>query len=113
MNGDVEATVEAQRIPQLLDLAAVAADEPPKRNWFVEGMVPFASNVLLAAHGGSFKSLCVLQMAVCIALGRPFFGVPVRRVPVMAVFAEDDRNELHRRLRAICASLEANPLDLA
>jgi RecA-family ATPase len=103
-------TVEDPRRPRdgfpvRLDLARLAEREPAPREWIVEGVIPCSANVLLAAHGGSGKTLLALHLAVCIATGLPFYGVPTTRGVVVALFAEDDADELHRRLSAVCADL--------
>lgn len=99
--------------PRPLDLVALAGREPPPRSWFVEGMIPRSANVLFSAHGGTGKTLLALQLAVCLATGKPFFGLPTTQATVLAVFAEDDADELHRRLAAVCAALEVSLADVA
>lgn len=98
--------------PQFVDLAARAGTEPPRREWIVEALIPRKVSVLLGAHGGSGKTLLALQLAVCVALGRPFFGQAVAAGTVVALFAEDDADELHRRLSAICADEGVSLSDL-
>jgi len=111
-------TVEAPARPRdgfpvALDLSALADREPAPRQWIVEGVIPCAANVLLAAHGGSGKTLLALHLAVCIAAGLPFYGVPTTRGVVVALFAEDDADELHRRLSAVCSDLGVDMASLA
>jgi RecA-family ATPase len=87
--------------PRRLDLAEIAGREPPMREWLVEGMIPRSCNVLLSAHGGAGKTLLALQLAVCIAAGKPFLGQPTTQATVVCLFAEDDADELHRRLVSV------------
>src|SRR5205807_2845257 len=87
----------ARRFPRWLNMVELAASEPAPREWLWDGIVPASSNVLVAAHAGLNKTLFVLHLAICVALGRPCFGVPTTRTIVLAVLTEDDRDEIHRR----------------
>lgn len=91
--------------PVALDFAALAERDPEPRGWIVEGLIPRGANVLLGAHGGVGKSLVALQLAVCVALGLDFYGVRTTQAIVVALFAEDDASELHRRLLDVCCAL--------
>ena len=48
----------------------------------VDSILPSRAATLLAAHGGAGKSMLALQMAVCVAAGRPFMGRKVAQAPV-------------------------------
>lgn len=101
-----EASVRpAERSAPLDDLAFTAdelADTPaPSRAWHVANMIPVKAVTLLQGDGGTGKSVLALQLAVASALGRPWLGQDVRRGNVLYVSAEDDRDEIHRRLEAI------------
>lgn len=66
------------------------------------------------APGGMGKTTLELFEAVHIALGRPLFGLEVRRPgSVLLVTAEDWRGILVARLREICRALELRPAELA
>lgn len=89
-----------------LDACAFTADElagspAPFRPWHVKNMVPIKAVTLLQGDGGTGKSLLALQLAVSTVLGRPWLGQEVRRGNVLYLSAEDDRDEVHRRLEAI------------
>jgi len=76
--------------------------EPPNRQWLVKDWLPLGEISSMYGKGGSGKSLIALQLAYSVATGTPFMGVPVERpMPVLAVFCEDTRDELHRRINAI------------
>lgn len=103
----------APGVPRRLDLAALADREPPPREWIIESMIPRSCNVLFSSHGGAGKTQLALHMAVCIASGKPFFGQPTTQSTVVALFAEDDADELHRRLVNVCAALGVSLADVA
>lgn len=88
-----------------LDLLDLATTDPQPPQFKVEGLIPERAVTLLAAHGGAGKSHLALHMAVCLAAGVPFFGVPVKQSAVVFYSCEDDVKVLHWRLNRICGAL--------
>jgi archaellum biogenesis ATPase FlaH len=82
----------------------------PPRRWLWENWIPDRVVTLLTGDGGTGKSLMAMQLAVSVALGRDFMGVPMAPRRVLYLAAEDDLDELHRRTAAI---LEAEGADFA
>jgi RecA-family ATPase len=93
-------------------LAWAHGEEPPPRRWAVEGLVPAGRITLLSGDGGVGKTLLAQQMATCIALGVPFLGRAVDRGRVLALYGEDEDDELQRRQAAINGALFAEMADL-
>ncbi|WP_297780038.1 AAA family ATPase [uncultured Roseovarius sp.] len=73
----------------------------PERRWLVEGLIPSGTVTLLGGDGGTGKSLVALQLAASTALSRAWLGLPVTSGRALYISAEDDRDELHRRLSDI------------
>lgn len=84
----------------------------PSRQWLVDGLVPMGTVTLLGGDGGTGKSLVALQLATSTALSREWLGLPVTSGRALYVSAEDDRDELHRRLADIVAAEGAPLADL-
>ena len=74
----------------------------PPREWLVEGKIPIGDVTLLYGDGGTGKSLLALQLACSVATGGDWISLPVTQGPVFCLSAEDDQDELHRRLSNIC-----------
>jgi hypothetical protein len=91
------------------DLAAAEA-APPAFVW--EGLIPAGHVTLLAAHGGTGKSMVALMLAVAVALGLPLFGIPTRRGIVAFYSGEDGAGLLRHRLRLVCKCMGVNIEDL-
>ena len=74
----------------------------PAREWHVPDLIPANQVTMLGGDGGTGKSLLLQQLAVSTALGRSWIGQDVNK-PGCAILisAEDDRDELHRRLADI------------
>jgi RecA-family ATPase len=76
----------------------------PSRQWLVDGLVPMGTVTLLGGDGGTGKSLVALQLATSTALAQAWLGLPVTSGRALYISAEDDRDELHRRLSDIVAA---------
>ena len=77
------------------------AGPPPAREWVVPDWLPAGEVSSLYGDGGTGKSLLALQLAYAVAHGAPFLGLSTTKMPVLCLFCEDDRGEIHRRLDAI------------
>ena len=70
----------------------------PEPAWLVNGMFRAESQVFLYGPSGHFKSFVAIEMALCIATGRPFHGRKVEKGPVVYVVSEGGRGILKRVL---------------
>ncbi|SHG69562.1 AAA family ATPase [Bradyrhizobium erythrophlei] len=73
----------------------------PERQWFVEGWIPDRTVTNLSGDGGSGKTEIVLQLIAASSLGLSWFGKNVAIGPCLYYGAEDEADELHRRLETI------------
>lgn len=75
----------------------------PPRQWLVKGVLQGKKVTLLIAPGGSGKSLFTLNTAVALAVGDGRkFGLDVHeQTKVLLINAEDDLDEMNRRLGAL------------
>ncbi|WP_406736437.1 AAA family ATPase [Thioclava sp. GXIMD4215] len=78
-----------------------AGKDVPERNWLVENLIPSGTVTLLSGDGGTGKSLVALQLAVACATGTKWLGRGCSTGRAMFLSAEDDEDELHRRLADI------------
>jgi hypothetical protein len=95
-----------------LDLKALAQRPPDPPSFIVRDWLPCGYATLFAGHGGAGKSSIALHLAVCIALGRDFFGIPCQQRRVLYLAGEDRANVLHWRLWHICTYLAIDMADL-
>jgi RecA-family ATPase len=89
----------------LQDALAVPDGEEP---CFWEGLIPIGETTLLAAHGGTGKSMFALQLAVAAVRGAPVGHRAVERGRVLFVSLEDPMQRVVRRLRKICQHVGAS-----
>ncbi len=86
--------------------------EPPPREWVVADMVPAGRLTLFSGDGGTGKTLLGQMLSTSIATGTQWLGRDVMQGPVIALFGEDDCDELHRRQHGINASLGVDMADM-
>lgn len=88
--------------PEPVDLADLAEKAPEPPSAIIADWMPCGYATMIAGHGGVGKSAIGLHLSACIALGRPFFGLPTKQRRVMYLSCEDRRGVLHWRLSRIC-----------
>ena len=73
-----------------------------ERDWIVKDWIPKGEICSLYGDGGQGKSLLAIQLLASVACGTPWVGIPVEKPhKVFALFCEDNRNEVNRRLHAV------------
>lgn len=83
--------------------------ELPPREWMVPDLIPHRTVSLLGGDGGTGKSLLALQLAIATATDAAWIGRTILRPgPAVYISAEDERDELHRRMASVC-SIEGIP----
>jgi RecA-family ATPase len=108
----------AQADPAVAELPVVAASsltgkavEP--RRWLIRDMIPRRTVTIFGGDGATGKSILAEQLAVSVETGKEWLGSAPERGPVVFVSAEDELNELHRRLLDIASAYEVDIADLA
>ncbi len=94
--------VAATTMPDLVAASSFAGRDVPVRQWIVAPLIPQGYVTDLTADGGTGKSLLALQLGVARATGMNWLGMPAKSGPTIYLAAEDDIDELHRRLVDIC-----------
>jgi RecA-family ATPase len=85
----------------------------PPRLWHVDGLIPQNTVTSLYGAGGTGKSLLALQLAVATASGTPWIGQEISDLgDVIYLSAEDDHEELHRRLSDVATAAHLTLSDL-
>lgn len=98
---------------QTISAASLAGREVPVREFLVDGMIPLRTPCLLSGDGGVGKTLAALQMAISVSTGTSWFGKEVTQGPCIFITAEDEMDEVHRRLFDICEGERIDIADLA
>ena len=75
---------------------------PPVQQFILYPYIPAGTVTTLAGPGGSSKTTLLTYLAVCRALGIPFFGQALPTRGRTAIFTtEDGKNDYHRKLAAL------------
>ena len=85
----------------------------PPREWIVSDYIPHKTVTLLFGDGGTGKSLLALQLASARALAREWIGLLPEPGQTLVLSAEDDADELQRRLDDIRKFYNVRMADLA
>jgi hypothetical protein len=85
----------------------------PDPVWTVEGMLLERSLAMLYGAPKSYKTFLAFDLALCIATGRPFHGVPVVRGRVTYTAAEGHAAETRDRVLAWCRENSVKHSELA
>jgi hypothetical protein len=93
---------------QFVDLAAWVGREPPDRHFLVPSLIPGGCVTSLYGDGGSGKTLIALWLMVAMAsqYGVKWMDETPLGFKSVGLFAEDDEDELVRRLCKICDALD-------
>jgi RecA-family ATPase len=71
---------------------------PPERQFIIEHWLGRGHVTLVVADSGVGKTQLALQLAISTAMGKPWLGLATRGAPALMPAAEDDDDELHRRV---------------
>lgn len=82
----------------ILDPTTLQGIPVPTRKWWAEDLVPAGTVTELSGDGGAGKSLLALQACVAAATGGVWLGMRIERGRALFLTAEDEPDEVHRRL---------------
>jgi RecA-family ATPase len=118
----VKTKVEAETPPQadenineplpFVNISEWRVDHAPPRDWGVLERFPIKNVSLLSGEGAAGKTLLLLQLGVAHALGRDWMGTLPKPGPFLYFGAEDDNEEIYRRLSDILKHYSADFSDL-
>jgi RecA-family ATPase len=94
------------------DIAAWAEREPPPRAWAVLERFPLRNVALFSGEGAIGKSILMLQLGVAHVLGRDWLDTMPEPGPFLYLNAEEEDDELHRRLADVAAHYGVSLVEL-
>ena len=86
------------RTSRFYSAATLKGSTVPPREWVVQDLIPRNTVTLYSGDGGAGKSLTALQLVVAVVALCAWMGRSVAHGKAIYLTAEDDNEELHRRL---------------
>ena len=107
--------VSSGKLPELkiVPIGDIRENPEPEQQWIIDGLVPAGTVTNLAGHGGTGKSLLLLEAAAHVATGMPFLGRNVARGAVVYFSAEDGSPMIRRRMGPIYDAFGLDPAEVA
>jgi RecA-family ATPase len=99
-------------LDEFVDPTTLSGTDPPEREWIVQGWLPVGSVASLYGGAGYGKTLLAQQLQTAVSTGSSFVGLETTQCRVLAVYCEDDNDELHRRQACINRQAGVTMLDL-
>jgi RecA-family ATPase len=90
----------------VFSVASFAGKAVPVREWLVHDVIPSNQVTILSGNGGDGKSLLALQLGIAIVTATGWIGYLPEPGGVLFASAEDDPDEIHRRIAAIIEGRE-------
>jgi RecA-family ATPase len=109
LTDEVQATDEPLAF---IDMSQWDAEPVPPRLWSVRDRIPLRQPTLFSGEGAIGKTLLALQLAAAHALGRDWIGLLPEPGAAIYFGAEDDADELRRRIGDIAAHYHVCVADL-
>jgi hypothetical protein len=91
-------------LPEIEFLREFAANMPEPPEQIVEGILHRGCKVVLGGTSKSNKSWCLLDLAISVASGQPWWGRRCTKMPVVYINFELHRWALAQRLNALCGA---------
>lgn len=96
---------KVERLSQWRNAADLEGQTIPTKEWLVPDLIPKRCVTLLFGDGGTGKSLLALQLAASVATGGDWIGHKLEQGRAVFFSAEDEDDDLHRRLSEIVGYL--------
>jgi hypothetical protein len=88
---------------RIISLASLAGKDVPVREWLVPEVIPANQVTILSGNGGDGKSLLALQLGIATVTGTGWIKWIPEPGGVLYASAEDEPDEVHRRIADIVA----------
>ena len=87
------------------NVATLSRPESESKNqttWLIDGMLPIGHKGMIACPVGSCKTTLLSWIAVCVALGKPVFGMMPQQGAVLMIDEETPTQTLEKKLYRFC-----------
>lgn len=96
-----------------IDWQALDTTPPSDRVFIVPGWLAPGHVTMLSAEGGGGKTTLAVQLCMSTALGRPWLGIETAQATALMLAAEDDDDEMHRKVCRYAGFMAVRKAELA
>lgn len=100
----VDLGVVQQGLPEIVSLRQFVAVAPPVPPQIIEGVLHRGCKMILGGTSKSNKSWCLLELALSVASGQPWWGRRCEKVPVVYINFELHDWAIAQRVNSLCAA---------
>ncbi len=108
MNEQIDIAVDLGAVPaglpEIVTLRTFAASPPPVPAQIIEGILHKGCKMILGGTSKSNKSWCLLDLALSVASGQPWWGRRCEKLPVVYINFELHDWAIAQRVNALCAA---------
>ena len=79
----------------------LAGADIPERQWLVKDVIPHENVALISGDGGLGKTILALMLGTSISSKTDWLGMECMQGPFLYIGAEDDKDELDRRIESM------------
>jgi hypothetical protein len=86
--------------------------EPKPRDWTLAEIILAVKSCVLAGMGGVSKTQLAIQLCLHVAMGIQFMGKAVKQGKALLLLAEEDQEEIDRRINAVVRHKNLSPNEI-
>ena len=75
--------------------------EPPPLTWTIKELLVDGAFMVVVGESGSGKTYAMMDLATCVALGKPWLGRETRQGKVIIIDEENGPSRMHRRMHSV------------
>ena len=106
---EVEPILKGRDLP-CMNIDEICEMDFPEPEYLVDGLIPKVGLGVIAGNPKAGKSFFALQLACCVATGKPFLGREVQQGSVLYLALEDSRGRISWRTKATKELLEVEKI---
>lgn len=96
---------KANDLPEIESFDAIMREDPPLAPVLIDGMLRQGHKLLIAGPSKAGKTFWLINLALSLNAGKPFFGFPVKKSSVLFANFEVDRASFYNRVRNVGEAL--------
>jgi len=105
VKNDTENEQNKPQLPAIVDAVEALANPGPEPKILIEGLLHVGNKFVVGGCSKSYKTWTLIYLAICIAMGMPWWGMAVAQAKVLYINFEIQAYFFSKRIKAVCESL--------